>query len=69
VDIGANRTELFSAALAPPDPIVTYRYHCDSSFYLEPLEEMLADKRPFGLIVLDRREAAIGLLKGKYIEP
>jgi len=69
VDIGANRTELFSAALEPPDPIVTYRYHCDSSFYLEPLEEMLADKRTFGLIVLDRREAAIGLLKGKYIEP
>ena len=69
VDIGANRTELFSVALEPPDPIVTYRYHCDSSFYLEPLEEMLADKRTFGLIVLDRREAAIGLLKGKYIEP
>ena len=69
VDIGANRTELFSAALEPPDPLVTYRYHCDSSFYLEPLEEMLADKRTFGLIVLDRREAAIGLLKGKYIEP
>jgi peptide chain release factor subunit 1 len=69
VDIGANRTELFSTALEPPDPIVTYRYHCDSSFYLEPLEEMLADKRTFGLIVLDRREAAIGLLKGKYIEP
>ena len=68
VDIGANRTELFSAALEPPDPIVTYRYHCDSSFYLQPLEEMLADKRTFGLIVLDRREAAIGLLKGKYIE-
>lgn len=68
VDIGANRTELFSVALEPPDPIVTYRYHCDSSFYLEPLEEMLADKRTFGLIVLDRREAAIGLLKGKYIE-
>ena len=68
VDIGANRTELFSAALEPPDPIVTYRYHCDSYFYLEPLEEMLADKRTFGLIVLDRREAAIGLLKGKYIE-
>lgn len=69
VDIGANRTELFSTALEPPDPLVTYRYHCDSSFYLEPLEEMLADKRTFGLIVLDRREAAIGLLKGKYIEP
>jgi len=69
VDIGANRTEMYSAALEPPDPIITYRYHCDSSFLLGPLEEMLADKKTFGLIVLDRREAAIGILKGKYVEP
>lgn len=69
VDAGANKTEMYSVALEPPDPIVTYRYHCDSSFLLGPLEEMLADKKTFGLIVLDRREAAIGILKGKYIEP
>ena len=69
VDIGANRTEMYSAALEPPDPIITYRYHCDSSFLLGPLEEMLADKKTFGLIVLDRREATIGIMKGKYVEP
>ncbi|MDM7935396.1 MAG: peptide chain release factor aRF-1 [Methanothrix sp.] len=69
VDIGANKTEMYSVALEPPDPIVTYRYHCDSSFLLDPLEEMLADKKTFGLIVLDRREATIGVLRGKYIEP
>lgn len=68
VDAGANKTEMYSAAMEPPDPIVTYRYHCDSSFLLEPLEEMLADKKTFGLIVLDRREATIGILKGKYTE-
>ncbi len=69
VDAGANRTEMYSVALEPPDPLVTYRYHCDSSFLLAPLEEMLADKKTFGLIVLDRREATIGILKGKYTEP
>ncbi len=69
VDIGGNRTDMYSVALEPPDPIVTYRYHCDSAFLLEPLEEMLADKKTFGLIVLDRREAAIGILRGKTIEP
>jgi peptide chain release factor subunit 1 len=68
VDVGANKTEMYSVALEPPDPIITYRYHCDSQFLLEPLEEMLADKKTFGLIVLDRREATIGVLKGKYIE-
>jgi len=69
VDVGANKTEMYSAALEPPDPIVTYRYHCNSSFLLEPLAEMLADKKTFGLIVLDRREATIGVLRGKYVEP
>jgi len=69
IDIGSNKTDMYSVALEPPDPIVTYRYHCDSSFLLTPLEDMLADKRTYGLVVLDRREAAVGLLKGKQIEP
>jgi peptide chain release factor subunit 1 len=68
IDIGSNKTDMYSVALEPPDPITTYRYHCDSAFLLAPLEEMLADKKTFGLIVLDRREATIGLLKGKHIE-
>ena len=69
VDIGSNKTDMYNMAMEPPDPITTYRYHCDSSFLLSPLEEMLADKKTFGLIVLDRREATIGLLKGKQIVP
>jgi peptide chain release factor subunit 1 len=69
IDIGSNRTDMYSAALEPPEPITTYRYHCDSSFLLSPLEEMLAEKKTFGLIVLDRREATIGILRGKRIEP
>jgi peptide chain release factor subunit 1 len=69
IDIGSNKTDMYSAALEPPEPITTYRYHCDSSFLLSPLEEMLAEKKTFGLIVLDRREATIGILRGKRIEP
>lgn len=68
VDVGGNKTDMYSRVLEPPDPIVTYRYHCDSSFLLTPLEDMLADKKTFGLIVLDRREATIGVLKGKQVE-
>jgi peptide chain release factor subunit 1 len=69
VDVGSNKTDMYSVALEPPDPITTYRYHCDSSFLLAPLEEMLEEKKTFGLIVLDRREATIGVLRGKHIEP
>ncbi|WP_292467793.1 peptide chain release factor aRF-1 [Methanolobus sp.] len=68
VDIGANKTSMETTIIEPPQPIVTYRYHCDSSFFLEPLEEMLRDAKTYGLLVLDRREAAVGLLVGKHIE-
>ncbi|MCS7130916.1 MAG: peptide chain release factor aRF-1 [Archaeoglobaceae archaeon] len=54
--------------LEPPEPVPLYKYHCDAKFYLEPLKDMLREKKLYGLIVLDRREATIGLLKGRRIE-
>jgi peptide chain release factor subunit 1 len=69
IDIGANKTDMQTVIIEPPEPITSYKYHCDSDFYLQPLEEMLKDKRTYGLLVLDRREANIGLLRGKHIEP
>jgi peptide chain release factor subunit 1 len=53
----------------PPRPIESFRYHCDSNFLTGPLAEMLADEGLFGLIVLDRREANVGWLRGKRVEP
>ncbi|MFC6974582.1 peptide chain release factor aRF-1 [Halomicroarcula sp. GCM10025709] len=70
IDQGGGRTDMVTKVLeSPPDPIQSFRYHCDSEFLTEPLEEMLADKGLFGLIVLDRREANVGWLKGKRVEP
>jgi peptide chain release factor subunit 1 len=54
--------------ISPPQQLATYRYHCDSTFYLGPIREMLEDRGLFALMVLDRREAALGLLKGKIVE-
>ncbi|MHC1576872.1 MAG: peptide chain release factor aRF-1 [Methanosarcinaceae archaeon] len=68
VDVGADKTNMETTIIEPPQPIITYRYHCDSSFFLEPLEEMLKEAKTYGLLVLDRREATIGLLTGKHIE-
>lgn len=68
VDVGANKTSMETTIIEPPQPIITYRYHCDSRFYLEPLESMLKETKTYGLLVLDRREATIGLLVGKRIE-
>ena len=70
VDSGGGQTEMITRALeSPSEPIQSFRYHCDSEFLTEPLENMLLDKGLFGLIVLDRREANVGWLKGKRVEP
>ncbi|MFC7196771.1 peptide chain release factor aRF-1 [Halosimplex aquaticum] len=70
IDTGGGRSEMVTRTLeSPPQPIESFRYHCDSDFLTEPLEEMLADKGLFGLIVLDRREANVGWLRGKRAEP
>ncbi|MDR5672813.1 Peptide chain release factor eRF1 [Halalkaliarchaeum sp. AArc-CO] len=70
VDAGGGQTDMVTRTLeSPPEPIQSFRYHCDSDFLTGPLEDMLMDKGLFGLIVLDRREANVGWLKGKRVEP
>jgi peptide chain release factor subunit 1 len=70
VDTGGGRSDMITEVLeSPPQPIESFRYHCDAEFLTEPLEEMLADQGLFGLIVLDRREANVGWLRGKRVEP
>ena len=70
VDSGGGQTTMVTEVLeSPPDPIESFRYHCDSHFLTEPLQEMLGDKGLYGLVVLDRREANVGWLKGKRVEP
>ncbi|MDD3248638.1 MAG: peptide chain release factor aRF-1 [Methanosarcina sp.] len=68
VDTGTNRTGMVNEALIPPEPVVHYIYHCDSVYYLEPLEEMLRECSTYGFILLDLREATIGMLVGKQTE-
>ena len=65
--ITGDQTEMVSHIIEPPEKITTFLYRCDSSFYLEPLEEMLSEKDIYGLLVIDRSEATIGFLKGKRI--
>ena len=48
-----------------PMPIKTRMYRCDKEFILEPLKEMLEVTEVFGLLVMDRKEATIGILEGK----
>ncbi|MEM3405263.1 MAG: peptide chain release factor aRF-1 [Candidatus Micrarchaeaceae archaeon] len=63
---GRTDIELFS--MEPPAPLKVNIYRCDSTFLLEPLEDMIEAKESFLLVVLDGREATIGMLKGHYIK-
>jgi peptide chain release factor subunit 1 len=66
--IGSDKTEMVAYVIEPPLPITTFLYRCDSTFYLEPLEQMLTEKDIYGLLLIDRRECTVGLLKGNRIE-
>ena len=70
IDAGGGQTDMVTRTLeSPPQPVESFRYHCDSAFLTEPLAEMLTDQGLYGLVVLDRREATVGWLRGKRIEP
>ncbi|MFZ2071938.1 MAG: peptide chain release factor aRF-1 [Halobacteriota archaeon] len=69
IDKGGDKTNIETYIMVPPEKILSYIYHCDSSFFIEPLEDMVVEKETYGLLVLDRREATIGTLRGKVVEP
>jgi peptide chain release factor subunit 1 len=62
-----DQTKQVQYVLEPPEPITSFMYRCDSEFYTEKLWGMLDEKQTFGLVVIDRSESTIGLLKGKRV--
>ena len=66
--IGADKSEPVTFIVEPPEPLNTYLYRCDSSFFLDPLLAMVHEPDTWGLIVMDRAEATVGLLRGKRVE-
>ena len=64
---GQQDIEVF--ALEPPEPLNFRLYRCDKIFVLDALKEMSERKDIYGLIVMDKREGNIALLKGKTILP
>ncbi|MGQ9719931.1 MAG: peptide chain release factor aRF-1 [Candidatus Jordarchaeum sp.] len=63
---GTEKMEL--TTIVPPEPINTYKYHCNNKFFLDPLKGMLVEKDTYGIIVLDRSEADFAILKGNHLE-
>jgi peptide chain release factor subunit 1 len=66
--VGADKSEAVTFIVEPPEPLNTYLYRCDSTFFLDPLLAMVHEPDVWGLIVMDRAEVTLGLLRGKRVE-
>ncbi|MGK0208764.1 MAG: peptide chain release factor subunit 1 [Patescibacteria group bacterium] len=53
--------------IVPPKPMKMRVYRCDQTFVLEPLQDMLVTDEVYGLLVIERNEASIGILEGKNV--
>ncbi len=56
-------------SLEPPVELGIRMYRCEKDFVIDVLEGMLQETSVYALVVIDRREATIGLLRGKTIVP
>lgn len=63
-----GQDEFITESFEPPEELNVRLYRCDQNFVLDPLEDMLEVKEVYGLVVIDRKEATIGLLVGKKIK-
>ncbi len=66
--VGADKSEAVTFIVEPPEPLNTFLYRCDSTFYLDPLLSMVHEPDLWGLLVVDRAEVTIGFLRGKRVE-
>ncbi len=62
-----NKQDMKIWVIEPPQPLFSRLYRCDQIFILDPLAIMLESDRVYGLIAMDNKTAAIGLLKGKFM--
>ena len=63
-----GQDEFIAETFEPAEELNVRLYRCDQTFVLEPLMEMLEVKELYGLVVIERQEATLGLLIGKKIK-
>ena len=67
VSTSEGKEDLQVWALEPPKKLKVRIYRCDQTFVLEPLQEMLVTDEIYGLLIIERNEASIGILEGKHV--
>ena len=54
--------------IVPPKPVNVKRYVCDAKFAIDSLKDMLEEKDKYGIVLVERDEATIGVLEGTNIQ-
>lgn len=68
VSTNPSKSDVILLAIVPPIKLSSKLYWCDSSFHTAPLEDMAKTDDVYGLVVLDKREATLAILRGKSRE-
>jgi len=63
-----SKVDLKVWSIEPPLPIKTRMYRCDQTFVTDILKSMIESKDLYALIVVDRRDGTVGVLKGSAID-
>ncbi len=53
---------------SPPDKVPVYFYRTDKWFHTEFLEDMIEEREVYGIIIVERDKATLGLLRGNRLE-
>ncbi|MDY6788376.1 MAG: LAGLIDADG family homing endonuclease [Candidatus Nanohaloarchaea archaeon] len=62
-----GKTDIQLWEVEPPEPVESRLYKCDKTFVLDPLQDVLVESDVYGLVCLDKSEAAIGYLRGNHL--
>jgi peptide chain release factor subunit 1 len=65
VAVREGDVDWFTDYIEPPMPLNQNLYRCDKKFITEPLHDMIASEDIYALVVLDRRDATLAILRGK----
>ncbi len=54
--------------VVPPEPVGSFHFEVGNLFQLKPLREMLRDPKVVGVLVLDAKDATLGVVNGEITE-
>ncbi|HDD26401.1 MAG TPA: peptide chain release factor 1 [Acidilobales archaeon] len=62
-----NTGDFMCILFSPPDPVPVFFYRTDKWFHTEFLEDMVEERDVYGLVIIERDEATIGMLRGSSL--